>query len=223
MDYFSEACATYRYLRERGYADGAALKLVGDHHRLSRLQRNCIFRGIIPESWASARRARTVSTAAVARAPLGIDWYNVLITVESHLRGVTIFHAEDGFARDAAAAHASFRPTILTERAITEILSTVDLLSPSRVEIFIDAPIAHSAMMAERVRAQCVGFPFPVEASLAHSADYPLKSFAGIVASSDSAIIDRTARALDLAACVLLIRFGFTPPPILDIPRPARE
>lgn len=223
MDYFGQACDTYRYLRERGYAESAALKLVGDHHRLSRLQRNCIFRGVIPESLARARRAKMVPATAVAGAPLGIDWYNVLITVESHLRGLTIFLAEDGFARDAAAAHASFRPTPLTERAIVEIIASVGLLSPSRADVFIDAPIAHSALMAERIRVLCAELAFPVEASLAHSADYPLKSFSGIVASSDSAIIDRAERALDLAAFALARRFSFTPPPIVELPRPVRE
>jgi hypothetical protein len=172
---------------------------------------------------AGARRAKSVPASAVAGTPLGIDWYNVLITVESHLRGVTIFLAEDGFARDAAAAHASFRPTLLTERAMAEIIAAVCLLSPSRVEVFIDAPIAHSALMAERLRTLCAELAFPVEASLVHSADYPLKSFSGIVASSDSAIIDRAQHALDLAAHVLVRTFDFTPPPIVALPRPACE
>ena len=44
---FAEACATYRILRERGYPEKATLKLVGDRHRLSRIQRNCMFRGVI--------------------------------------------------------------------------------------------------------------------------------------------------------------------------------
>jgi hypothetical protein len=223
MDYFSEACETYRYLRERGYAEGAALKLVGDHHRLSRVQRNCIFRGIVTTSVARARKSALVEASSIARSPLGIDWYNVLITIESHLRGIPLFLCDDGFLRDGAAAHGSYRPMPFTDRAIAEILATLLVLGPARVDVYLDSPIAHSALMAERVRSLCAELPFSVEVSLAHSADYPLKSYSGIVATSDSAIIDRAPRVLDLAACVLRRGFGFIPPTILAMPRPARE
>jgi hypothetical protein len=223
MDYFSEACETFRYLRELDYPPKAALKLVADHHRLSGPERNSIFRAIVPSSVAQKRREKSIAPDAVGENPLGVDWYNVLITVESHLRGVPLFVCDDGMVRDAAAAHGSFRSTPLTDRALAEIVVTLRALAPLRVDVFLDAPIAHSGDMAERARALCAGLPFPVEASLAHSADYPLKSYPGIVASSDSAIIDRAERVFDLAAATLARGFGFTPPAILDLPRARRE
>jgi len=65
-DNFSEACATYKLLRERGYPEKATLKLVGDRHRLSRIQRNCVFRGVILQRAAARRKAKIVARETVS-------------------------------------------------------------------------------------------------------------------------------------------------------------
>src|SRR5208337_5604124 len=115
---FAEACATYKLLRDKGYPEKATLKLVGDRHELSRIQRNCMFRGVIGEITAARRRAKIVAPSVVSGQPLGLDWYNVLITVESYLRGQLLFVADDGMVRDASAAHGSYRQAGPTGRAI---------------------------------------------------------------------------------------------------------
>jgi hypothetical protein len=181
------------------------------------VQRNCLFRGIIPGERADARRRKIAAPHEAAGARLGIDWYNVLITVESYLRGVALFISDDGVVRDSSATHGSYRWTGVTERALGEIVEALKGMRPGGIDAFLDAPIAFSGTMAEELRRRFPVCGCPVSVSLSHSADYPLKSFEGLVASSDSVILDSAVRILDLARHVLERGFGFTPPPLLDL------
>ncbi len=216
-NYFAEACATYKLLREKGYPEKATLKLVGDKHRLSRIQRNCMFRGVIEEPAAARRRAKIVASGAVSGQPLGLDWYNVLITVESYLRGQVLFVGDDGMLRDASAAHGSYRPAEHTGPAIEEIVREIGRLQPAQLDLYIDMPIAFSGRMAEELRARLAPLPFVSDVALAPSADYPLKTYAGVVASSDSVVLESCTRVLDLARVVLSARFGFNPPSVHEL------
>ena len=128
--YFRDACGDFKQLRDKGYPEKASLKLVGDRYDLTREQRNCLFRGIVPSERAGARRRKIAQLKEVTGAPLGIDWYNVLITVESYLRGVTLFISEDGVVRDSSATHGSYRWTGVTERAVQEIVQAAGALGP---------------------------------------------------------------------------------------------
>ena len=151
-NYFSDACGDFKYLRERGYPEKATLKLVGDRYGLSRVQRNCLFRGIIVGRLADVRRRKIASAQEARGASIGIDWYNVLITVESYLKGVALFISDDGVVRDSSAIHGSYRWTEVTERAVHEIMETLRDMQPGRLDTFLDAPIAFSGAMAEEDR-----------------------------------------------------------------------
>ncbi|MFI5369819.1 MAG: DUF434 domain-containing protein [Spirochaetia bacterium] len=215
--FFAEACAEYRYLREKGYPEKATLKLVADRHRLTRIQRNSMFRGIVVDERAAPRRSKLVLPADVRGSSLGIDWYNVLITLESYLRGSAIFISDDGIVRDSSETHGSYRRSELTVRALREIAAELKIMAPSRVDVFLDAPIAFSGLMAEEVRLILAQIPCPAEVSVAHSADYPLKGYEGIVATSDSVILDSAKRIIDLPRSVLERSFDFTPPLLNDL------
>ncbi len=220
MSDFVQAIADYRYLRERGYAPHAALKLVGDHHELSARERNLIFRGVLPRALAWARTARLVTPADAAGRCLGVDWYNVLITVESYLKGIVVFLADDGVVRDAAAVHGSYRSGPVTDRAVGTVIDAMRKLAPARVDLLVDAPVAFSGRMAAGLRDRLSGLPFAARVEVVESPDYALKDYCGVVASSDSAIIDRAARVLDLARFALQEAFGFAPPDLSALAPP---
>ena len=203
---FKIAIEDFRYLKNRNYPDKAALKLVSDHHRLNAMQRNCLFRGVFSASDSMLRRAKLAAAEDVKAQLLGVDWYNVLITVESYLKGYPVFISDDRLVRDSSGVHGSYKASKITERGITQILSVLAALNPKRVEIFLDSPISHSGDLAEQLRSslsRTVSMPHRV--SLFPSADYPLKSFGGIVATSDSSIIDRpqVKQVFDLARFVI--------------------
>ncbi len=221
---FEKAYLDYKYLKEKGYPDKAALKLVGDRYMLTRMGRNCLFRGVIVADAAEERRQKLVPPRELEGGSLGIDWYNVLITVESYLHGALLFIADDGIMRDSSAVHGSFRKSAATEKAMAEIVQSLRVLEPRRVDVFLDSPIAFSAVMAEEVRGNLAGVDgLAYEVSLAHTADFPLKSYPGIVASSDSIILDAALKVFDLARFILEQRFAFTPHHLLDLGRDALE
>ena len=208
---FREAIQDYRHLKNRGYPDRAALKLVGDRWRLAGLERNCLFRAVFADADCRARQGKLVQPGSVRGQPLGVDWYNVLITVESYLKGFPVFLADDGVLRDSSGVHGSYRPGAVTEAAQQRILESVARLGPSRLELFLDSPISFSGHAAEGLRRSAALPPScPVEVTVSPSADYPLKSFPGVVATSDSSIIDRgtVSRVLDLARFVLEEGYG---------------
>lgn len=220
MSDFSAAIADYRYLRERGYPAQATLKLVGDHHGLAARERNLLFRGVLPPAQALARQAKLVPPGGLSTRALGVDWYNVLITVESYLKGVAVFLADDGVVRDAAAVHGSYRASPVTEQATAVVLEALREMAPARADFYLDAPVAFSGDMAAALRARLESLPFPVSVEVAESPDYFLKGYPGIVASSDSAILDRAGDILDLARHALRSAFGFEPPGLADLMRP---
>jgi hypothetical protein len=218
MENFDLALEDYRYLRRKGYPEKASLKLVGDRHRLSRVQRNTLFRGVIPDEVASARKRKLLPAEVLAGTSLGIDWYNVLITVESFLRGFPLFLSDDGITRDSSATHGSYRRTGVTERALATILEALMALAPGRVDAYLDSPIAFSGLMAEEVRGRLSLLSIPFTVSLEHSADYPLKCYSGVVASSDSVILDSAVKVFDLPRFVVQGSFHFTPPSLAELP-----
>jgi hypothetical protein len=213
-DNFSEACATYRLLREKGYPEKATLKLVGDRHGLTRIQRNCLFRGVVDGATAERRRLKLAAPEEARGQPLALDWYNVLITIESYLHGHVLYVADDGVVRDSSETHGSYRTGQDTPRAVEEIVVVIERLGPSRVDAFLDMPIAFSGLMAETLRKRLAVLPCPVGVSLAASADFPLKTSTGIVATSDSALLEACPRVMDLGAAVLAAKFNFHPPPV---------
>jgi hypothetical protein len=207
---FQEAIADYRFLKNRGYPDKAALKLVSDHFRLSALERNCLFRAVFAVEDCERRRAKLVHASALSGRELGVDWYNVLITVESYLKGFPVFLADDGLARDSSGIHGSYRPSKVTPAAVGKILTALANLKPGRLDLFLDAPISFSGVMADSLRERLAALHIAFAVEVHPSADYPLKSFLGVVASSDSSIIDREGvqEVLDLARYVLESAFA---------------
>ena len=203
---FELAIEDFRYLKNRNYPDKAALKLVSDHHRLDSTQRNCLFRAVFSASESQRRSVKLIQAGDVAGQHLGIDWYNVLITVESYLKGYPVFISDDGLVRDSSGVHGSYKAGKITERGIAEILAGLAALKPARTELFLDSPISHSGEMADKLREELSRTAsLPHRVSVFPSADFPLKSFTGIVATSDSSIIDRpqVQQVFDLARYVI--------------------
>ena len=77
--------------------------------------------------------------------------------------------------------------------------------------------MAFSVRMADDLRQRFAALPLASEVSLAPSADFPLKAFDGVVASSDSAVLDACRQAIDLPRAVLQERFSFSPPTVHDL------
>ena len=214
-NHFTAAIQDYRYLKQRGYPDKAALKLVADRYRLSAQARNCLFRGVVSPAVGRIRIQKLLSPEQLAGERLGVDWYNVLITLESYLKGAPIFIADDGVLRDSSGIHGSYRPGRITEAAIRALLEGLRSLDLAALDLYLDAPISYSGQMAQLLRERTASWPENPEISIAVelSADYPLKRYTGVVATSDSTIMDSGAirGIFDLVRFVLRVRYRHSP------------
>ena len=102
-DSLRAAAADYLLLAERDYSRTAALKLVGDHYRLSAVQRSILYRGIQSSSESRRRTAKRVDD--VDSAKLCVDGFNILYTIANYLYGRPLFISTDGWLRDAGEVH----------------------------------------------------------------------------------------------------------------------
>lgn len=216
--FLRNAIEDFRYLLTRGYPQAASVKLVGDRYRLSRTLRNALFRGVMAPALAASRQARVVPPEAVAGLPLGVDWFNVLITAESYLKGLAVFVCDDGMVRDSAGVHGSYQPGTVTEQAQAACLAAIETLESRGVWFYLDSPVSHSGDMARALRAAAESsISRPTVVEVVRSADYELKAFRGVVASSDSAIMDRAGAVVDLPRVVIEATFGNSCPPLHEI------
>lgn len=197
------AMAELAWLLNRGYAETSALKLVGDRHELRARQRTAVLRCVCTDAQLDRRRARVLEPAAIAGQPLALDGFNVLIVVESALAGGVVLRGRDGFLRDMASVHGSYRrgeQTLAASVAIGERLAT---LGPSSVTWLLDRPVSNSGRLKAALDELAAerGWAWTIE--LDYSPDRRLAEFDGVVASGDAWILDNAERFVDLTAEVV--------------------
>jgi hypothetical protein len=175
------------WLLERGYAEAAALKLVGDHRQLTRRQRDAVARCACPPSVATAREARRVP-AAELDGPVAVDGFNVLITLERALGGGPVLVGRDGAWRDLAGVHGTWRSVDTTTAALDAVGAVLGGVETTWV---LDRPVSNAGRLATtlRLRAAAAGWPWTVRVEA--RADAVLAGFPGVLCTSDGALLDR--------------------------------
>lgn len=206
------------WLRGRGYADAAALALVGDRYQLPARARLAIGRAAASPAAAATRRARQVTPAALRGRALAIDGFNVLVTCESALGGGVVLIGRDGAWRDLASVHGGYRAVDGTERALAAIAAVLAAAAPAHVRWYLDRPVSASGALAARLRA--IDPAWTVE--LVNSADPELvRDPAAVVASSDAWVLDRAGAWVDLPAAA--IAGGDARPWLVDLAAPGPD
>jgi len=193
----------FRFLLNRGYPRKATLELVGNRHGLTSDERHLLHRGVFPNSDSESRRKKKVSIGDVRNEDLVIDGHNVLITIEAGLTGRPLVLGDDGFIRDISGLSGSFKKTETTEKAIQFIVREIKKMMPSQTLFLLDAPISKSGELAEAVRNYLKKWNLPGDAMAVKVPERILIGFSGVVATSDTAIIDQSKKVLDLAGHVL--------------------
>jgi len=204
--------AEYSWLLTRGYAQESAVKLVGDRHALTARQRVALMRSACSDQ-ALKRRSEKLTTLTQSRGgAIGIDGYNLLITIESALSDGVVLVGRDGCYRDLASIHGTYRKVEETIPAVRLIADYLSGFGIAQVDWYLDRPVSNSgrlkALMAktltERESKEDTGTIWSIE--LANSPDAVLADYAGPVVTSDSVVLDRCATWINLGAEIIEAR-----------------
>jgi hypothetical protein len=198
-----ETAEDFRYLLNRRYPRRAALELVGNRYQLTADERHLLHRGVFAERDAGLRRSKKISMEEARNKELAIDGYNVVITVESGLSGRPLVLGDDGFIRDISGLSKNFKKSKVTEEALQLIFDTLKNFKPRRTLFLFDAPISKSGKLAQEIRDRLKRENLPGDAQAVKVPEKTLIGFAGVVATSDTAIVDQSHQVVDLAGDIL--------------------
>ena len=186
-DRLREATADLGWLLGRGYADKAALALVGNRFQLHERQRRAVYRAACPAELAAARRASRVPPTG---RDVVVDGFNVLVSMEAALSGGLLIRSVDGLLRDLSSVHGSYRKVAETSRAL-ELLGGA-LEGATGVRWLLDRPVSNSGRIAALLRE------LGQQVELSDTVDGDLAASGLAVATADGPILDRAPAGVDL-------------------------
>ncbi|MEM4187587.1 MAG: DUF434 domain-containing protein [Candidatus Hadarchaeum sp.] len=185
------------YLLNQGYPRESAVNFVSNHYRLPLAERHLLARCVFSELEVNEHRKKAVGISGVRGKRLGIDGYNVLITIESLLMGKRVVLCNDGFIRDLRAIFGKYRAGPATPRAIAELVGVVARAEPKEAVVFFDKQVSHSGELAAEIRDRIKKAGLFGDAVAEGGVDIKLKGF-DVVASSDRAVIERAKKVWDI-------------------------
>jgi len=197
------AAGDFLFLMDRGYPRSASLQLVGNRYNLNAQHREVLHRGVFARKEAKERRDRLVGIEQMVGLKLLVDGHNVLITTESGLAGRPLIAANDGVIRDVARISHRYRISTLTHEAIDILFQVLHEYPPQETLFFLDAPIRQSGELAAVLRAALKSWNLPGDAQTLKVPESRLIGSEGVVASSDSAVLDGVEQGLDFAAAAI--------------------
>jgi len=197
-----KAIEDLRYFLSKRYEITQALTWVGNRYQLSKKQRQALQRGVCSPAKARSRLQKKQGLWRLREAYLGIDGHNVIITIESALQNKPLLLADDGFIRDISEISSNYRPTAITQKALTLVLRTLSIYQPKQVDWFFDAPLSRSGELAATVRAGLKAYRLKGNAQAVAVPEHFLPAYP-LVATSDSVLIDTCTEAIDLAGEVI--------------------
>lgn len=187
---FTLAIRDYTFLLNNKYPEREVLKLVGNRYKLSHIQRTIIYRGISGKDRIGSRTGRLVSRI---NNDLIIDGYNVIFTITNYLLGKVVFVSNDNLLRDAGEVSGKAIDNPMFNRAIDLLINYLSRLEIIRCIVFIDEPVNKSDELARLLEEKITSNNILGEIRVVKSPDKEIiNSKAGIVASSDSEIIDQS-------------------------------
>ncbi|HIH69939.1 DUF434 domain-containing protein [Methermicoccus shengliensis] len=192
-----------RLLLDRGYRKQHALQFVSDHYRLESRWRYVLSRAVHSTSTVKMRAKKKISCGALKGEVLWVDGHNVLITIESVLRGNELFLCDDGFLRDTRGVFRSFRLTETTIEAVRLVIGFLRKSEVKEVHFVFDRRLSRSGELAAHVRSALCASCLKGDACTSEAVDFLLKHVHGVVASADGPIVDAADRVIDLPQCVL--------------------
>lgn len=198
-----KAAEDFRYLLNRTYSRKAALELVGNRYQLTSDQRHLLHRGVFSYKESEWRKAKKIPLHQIRNKDLAVDGYNVIITLEAALSGRPFILGDDGFIRDISGLSGNFKRSKKTDEALRLIFNSLRKTTPRYTLFLFDAPISKSGTLAQEVRNRMKREGIPGDSQAIKAPEKILVGFPGVVASSDTVIINQSQKTVDLAGSIL--------------------
>lgn len=196
-----------------GYPKFATIRFVADHTRLNAGERQILIRVILPPDRTVTRAKKKLECENLRGRDLLIDGYNVLLTVDSLLKGEFIWLCDDSFIRDTRYYFGKKKHIEALEDALEEVLAFLAETGPKTVTILLDSQISRSGELAGLIRHKLEEKGIKGGAHTSKHVDFDLKSstkiYVGppgqtpIVATSDGIIIDVVSEVIDIPGCLM--------------------
>lgn len=207
-----EAAYDLRFLLDRGYRKKGALQFVANKYVLNKQERNYLARSVFSSLKSKGRRKKIVDISKIRNQFILVDGYNVLITVESMYNEDydSIVLCDDMILRDLNAVFGKYKFSKITENALDGILALISSYDPLYVNFFFDSPVSFSGKLGNITKKLMEEYQLQGSASLSKNVDAEIiklsKMKKGIVATSDSIIIDKVDRVVDIPRYILEIQ-----------------
>jgi hypothetical protein len=205
-----EAIRDFRYLLNQGYPRKGALKFVGDHYLLKKIQRNYLYRTVFSKEQAENRKMKLVPLLDIKDKIVFIDGYNVLITLESICSGEKglIVKGDDEVIRDIKAVFGKYKNNEMTKSVLIAFISLLKQYHPLTVRVFYDRQVSLSGELAKLTQEIMTMHGVQGSAETSENVDFQLvhlsRDLEGIVATSDGIIMDKVDRIVDIPSYVRL-------------------
>ena len=194
-----EAYRDFKYLLNRGYRKRVALDFVANHYRLTLKRRHFLARCVFSDAEIEERRKKIVDARFLRGRVIGIDGFNVLITLESLIEGRAIL-CEDGLVRDLK-YQKGYRTSERTGSRIEMLASFLSKLKPEEAVFFYERAISRSGEIARLTEEALLRYGVKGKALAVKSPDFELRKFE-TVATSDVGIISKAGHVFDLPHAV---------------------
>lgn len=216
-DKLLKPAADIRSILRWGYPKFATIRFVADHAGLDARERQVLIRVVLPPDRTVSRAKKKLKYDRIRGRALLIDGYNVLLSVDSLLKGEIMWLCDDSFIRDTRFYFGKAKHADDIEEALEELLSFLAETGPKSVTILLDSQISRSGELAGIIRNRLKEKGIPGEARTSKHVDFDLKT-AGkssgeifgndseekpVIATSDGIIIDAVSEVIDIPACLM--------------------
>jgi hypothetical protein len=129
-----------------------------------------------------------------------IDGFNLIITVETAMAGGLLLGCRDGCIRDIAGIHGTYRQVHETRQAIELIGHALQAQAPESVLWLFDKPVSNSGRLVVMMREIAQAHRWNWQAESVENPDQVIKGSDKVAVTSDSVILDRVGRWVNLGA-----------------------
>lgn len=195
----NQAVSDLSFLLSRKYPENASLKLVGDHHRLTQRQRKALMRATCSDEAKAHRSQIAQPISSLEGMDLAIDGYNLLITIEAALAGGIVIDCYDGYYRDIASVHGTYRRVEETKPALVMIGDFLQKIGIKSVNWYLDKPVSNSGKLKGMMYEIAGEFGFPWRVTLSNNPDKVFPTLQDQLSiSSDGWVLDQLKTTFNL-------------------------